>query len=408
MGILKMLFIIFLALYGLGEVVRFALGNNLYIKPLDIVVVCLVGVWLVGLYKTNKKHITQDKLFIPITLFVVVTFISLLFNFTNYNQNEIIVGLSYILRWILYANLYFVVKSFPLKFKKIIIYIIFFGAALITLLGFIQYFFYSNLRNLYYLGWDEHMHRMFSTFLDPNFAGALFVMYLIFSLSMFLYFLKSNKPKWANIAGLFSIGSLMSIFLTYSRSALIMFFVSIVIFSVLTKKIYWVVGLILCFSVFILISSRNFNIENINLFRMASSEARLESAKVAIQIIAKNPLLGVGFNVYRYAQVRYGVKGPIGSKTSHADAGTDNSFLFVLATTGLIGFFFYLKLLGSILKQSYVTYKNWKPNTIQKYLSIAVISSIGGIIIDSFFINSLFYSFVMIWMWVTLGLIEKE
>ena len=42
------------------------------------------------------------------------------------------------------------------------------------------------------------------------------------------------------------------------------------------------------------VSSKYFSIENINLFRIASSEARLDSARNALLIIEKNPFIGIG------------------------------------------------------------------------------------------------------------------
>ncbi len=408
MSILKFIFIIFLGTFCLGEVIRFDLGNNISIKPVDIAAIILFLTWTPHVFKKWKKDVRSNSLFIPIISIVIVMFVSLLFNIKNFSGNEIFVGLSYILRWILYMSLFFVVKSFPNKFKEKIVYLLLGIGAVITFFGFIQYFFYPNLRNLYYLGWDEHIHRMFSTFLDPNFAGAFFVLYLTFLTGMLLFFLKNNKTKQALFMGFISVFTLTSVYLTYSRSALIMLFVSAFIFLTLIKKIRWLIVIIGVSMLFILISSRNYYIENINLFRTASAEARIDSAKVVIEIIKNNPFFGVGFNTYRYAQIKYGFRSAVGSSISHADAGTDNSFLFILATTGIVGLIFYLNLLREILKRTYLNHKKFTDHNIQKYIGIIIISSVGGIIFDSFFVNSLFYSFVMIWMWILLGLIENN
>lgn len=406
--IIYFLFLSFLGLFSLGEVIRFNFGSNLFIKPLDIVMSALALFWFFTKLKSLKKIIFKDPLFIPIALFMFAALISLAFNFKNFSQSEIVVAFSYILRWGLYSSLYFIVKSFSPKFKSVILYLLLAIGILIVLFGFIQYFFYSNLRNLYYLGWDEHMHRMFSTFLDPNFAGAFFVLFLIFLSGILLYLLKNIMLKQAWIIGLISIFTLISIFLTYSRSALIMLIISTIIFSILTKKIKFIFVILLISIGFIAISSKNFNIENVNLFRIASTEARIDSAKIAIEIIRENPVFGVGFNTYRYAQIKYGFRNAINANVSHADAGTDNSFLFILATMGIVGLIAYCNLLYSVLRMAYFNYSKHKAAEIQKYISLVVIVSIGGIIINSFFINSLFYSFVMIWMWILVGLIENK
>lgn len=405
MDILKPIFVFFLLLFPLGETVRFNLGS-FSIKPVDIAALILFAVWVPRAFK--KTNIRSNKLFIPIFSVVAIMCISLVINIRNFSASEVFIAFSYVLRWILYASLFFIVKNFSEGFKEKIAYILLGIGAMFAFFGFIQYFFYSNLRNLYYLGWDEHIHRMFSTFLDPNFAGAFFVLYLFFLLGILLFLLNNNKTKQTWFIGLISVFTLISVFLTYSRSALIMLLVTTVIFFVLARKIKWIFVIILISIVFISISSKSFNVENINLFRIASTEARLGSARTAIEIIKNNPIVGVGFNTYRYAQVKYGFKSILNINVSHADAGTDNSFLFILATTGIIGLFFYLNLLCSILKKSYLSYKLSKENNIQKYIAVAATASLSGIIINSFFINSLFYSFIMVWMWILLGLISKN
>lgn len=408
MVILKFIFIILLGAFLSGEVIRFDLGNNISIKPVDIAAIILLLVWIILRIKNFIKNMMSDSLFTPMLLVVTIMCISLAVNFKYFYNNEILVGLSYIARWVLYASLYFVVKSFPPEFRRKIIYLLLITGGLFTFFGFIQYFFYSNLRNLYYLGWDEHMHRMFSTFLDPNFAGAFFVLYLFLLLSLLLYFTNNNKIIHARFIGFMSIFSLISIFLTYSRSALIMLLAATIVFCILSKKIKWIIAILFISIIFIIISSKNFNIENINLFRIASTEARIDSAKIAIRIIKDNPFLGTGFNTYRYVQIKYKFRNSVDSRASHADAGTDNSFLFIFATTGIVGLILYLNLIFKIIKRYYASYRKYTTINIQKYIAITVIASMSGIIINSLFINSLFYSGIMIWLWILLGITQRK
>lgn len=408
MGILKVIFVIFLLLFSFGEVFRFNFGTNVFIKPLDVILIAVFSIWLFGVFRSDVKSIFRDKLLIPIVLFVASMLLSLMLNFNNFSSNEIVVAFFYIARWVLYVSLYFVVKGFSSKFKQKIIYLLLLIGGLFVLFGFIQYFFYSSLRNLYYLGWDEHMYRMFSTFLDPNFAGSFFVLFLVFLSGIFLFFLNNNKIRQIRLIGFMFIFTLVSIYLTYSRSALIMLLVSIFIFSSLIKKRKWTFLIIGVSILFILFSWKNFYIENINLFRIVSAEARIDSAKIALEIIKNNPVFGVGFNTYRYAQVNYGFRDAVGSRSSHADAGTDNSFLFVASTTGIVGLILYLNLLVAILKRAFESYKQYKDKNFQKYMGLIIVASMGGIIANSFFVNSLFYSFAIIWLWILLGLIESN
>jgi len=111
-----------------------------------------------------------------------------------------------------------------------------------------------------------------------------------------------------------------------------------------------------------------------------------------MKIIQDHPVFGVGFNAYRYAQLNYGFRNDKAERISHADSGVDNSMLFVLATTGVVGFLFYLFMWIRILKTA----------------NVLIIASVIGVVIDSLFVNSLFYTYIMFWLWVIIGLRENK
>lgn len=376
---IKKLFIVVLFLFLLGEVFRIDFGRGLVVKPLDIGVGVLVFLWLVTKF-FKKQKIKQADILIPASMFAFIGLFSLTMNSFRLSINEFLISLSYLVRWIAYVGVFFVVNDFDKEFKKIILNLLIAVGSLIVGLGYVQYFFYSNLRNIIYLGWDEHMYRMFSVFLDPNFAGAFFVLFFLFLINIFL-----KKKNF--LMGMLTILTLGAVFLTFSRSALIMLIASSSLLLILINKKVWIAVLVGITFLVLTMSSRYFNIENINLFRVVSSEARLETAKEAIKIIQNRPIFGVGFDAYRYAKFNYIQKSQNAETISHADAGTDNSFLFVLATTGLVGFIFYMFLWFRILKVG----------------SALIVASAVGIFVDSLFINSLFYSFVMLWLWIIIA-----
>lgn len=277
MGLLKKIFIFILLLFPLGELIRIDLGNGVVIKPLDIGITLLILVWLIYVFLKRKK-IKHSYIFIPLILFALSGFFSLTINSVNLSILEFLVSFSYLLRWVAYAGIFFVVYDFDKEFKKKISNLLIVVGSLIVGLGYAQYFLYSNLRNLFYLGWDEHMARMFSVFLDPNFAGAFFTLFFLFLINLFLR--KKNI-----IIGFLAIFTLGAVFLTFSRSALIMLIISSTLMFVLINKKKLIALLFLIIIMVLLISSRYFNIENINLFRIVSSEARLDTARKAIKVI---------------------------------------------------------------------------------------------------------------------------
>lgn len=387
MGILKKLFIFSLFLFPLGELIRINLGNGFVVKPLDITVGILVFLWL-GIKIIKKQRIVQTNILLPIALFAASGLFSLIASNLHLSLSEFFISFSYLLRWVVYSGIFFVVNDFDKEFKNKISNLLIIIGSLIVGLGYIQYFFYPSLKGLFYLGWDEHMYRMFSVFFDPNFAGAFFVLYFLFLTSLFLR--KKSVP-----IGLLLILTLGAVFLTFSRSALIMLISSSSLFFMLMNRKIWIALLLGITFLVLLASSRYFNIENINFFRIVSSEARLKTAEKAMEIIEKYPIFGVGFNAYRYAKLDNNLRNDKLKTASHADAGADNSFLFVMATTGIVGFILYLFLWFRILNL------NVKHNSL-------VLSSVIGVFVSSLFINSLFYSLITMWLWIIIALRENK
>jgi O-antigen ligase len=382
---MKKLFIIALFLFLLGEVVRFDIGSGVVFKPLDLGVGIIFILWLI-LKIVKKEKIKPKQILIPALLFAVSGAFSLLINYSNLKPIQFFASSMYLVRWIAYAGMFFVVSDFDKQFKNIISKVLISIGSLIVGIGYIQYLLYPSLKNLYYLGWDEHMYRMFSIFLDPNYAGAFFVLFFLFLTYKFL----KKKSLAIGILGVLSLGA---VFLSFSRSALIMLIISSVLLLLLMNKKKWILVLLGITVLVLTISSRYFKIENINIFRMTSSVSRYETAKDAIEIIKAKPIFGVGFNAFRYAQIQFGFRNDL-NKISHADASTDNSFLFVLATTGLVGFIIYMFMWFSILKLG--------------INSPLLIASIAGVFVDSLFVNSLFYPFISLWLWVVIALSIKN
>ena len=432
MGLLKILTAVLILLFPLGELGRINVYNEISTTVNDILVFLIVTVWLVWLIlKKRFDGILKRKLAKPIFIFIFFAFLSLLFNYTSLKTPEFIISFLYLLRFVSYAGIYFIISGFDLKFKKVILILMVISGTLIVLAGFIQYFFYPNLRNLYYLGWDEHLYRLFSSFLDPNFAATIISLYLILILSI----LFSGLPPHPSLSlrervrgegftrmtqGMFlvliSIFAFVALLLTYSRSGYLMFFTSTSLLLLILGKKKFIAILLVVLTIGIIFLPKNLGGEGVKLLRTASVISRSEYLGNAITIFRDNPILGVGFNAYRYAQHRYGFIDDSNLRTSHAGAGTDNSFLFVLATTGIVGFAFYLYLWFKILKSCHreqvlgsfgmlnQVQHDTKKESFQKAISIVILACSVGLFVNAFFINSLFYPFVMEWMWILIGL----
>lgn len=398
MLLLKIFIILLLLFLPFGEILRFNIDNNIFLKPLDVVAV-LIAIIVCSNYLRNKSFRIAFSWYY--FLFPSIGFISLLLNSYWLKPTELFVSFLYLIRWISYLSLFFAIGQVDKKFRKKIEVFLLVDGIIVLFIGYIQFFFYPSLRNLFYLGWDEHLYRMFSSFFDPNFVGAFFVLYLIFIICLFW----CNKRKSRNFVLFYSLLStitLFAIFLTYSRSALLMLITSgIAFFSLIQRKkfILLLLGAILAF---VLIISPYFYIENLDLFRTNSSLARLTTTQHALQIIQSHPLIGVGFDSYRYVQIRYHFTKEATDFPANSAAGVDTSLLFVCATTGIMGFisYCYMWFRLFILARS-------KLRIQEDYYAVIFITSSVGLFINALFINSLFYAEIMAWMWIIAGMMRE-
>jgi O-antigen ligase len=400
MRLLKYIFIVFILLFPIAEIGRVQLLNGIAISVNDVLLLAVIIVWQLTHF-IKKQSFSIGKLSKPILIFSGIGLISLFLNLPNLGINNAFASSLYLMRWVAYALIYVIVNEFEPKFKQKIAYALLISGSIVVALGYLQFFFYPSLRNLYYLGWDEHLYRMFSSFLDPNFAGVFFVIFFIFVLSFVFNFLKQKSYIKTLFTLAISLATLIAIYLTYSRSALLMLAISVITYLIVKgqKKLIAVALLAIVLIIFIL--PKSFTTEGTNFLRAVSSEARVKTAQESLVIIQKSPIYGVGFNAYRFAANKLGIVTGQEWQTSHGGAGTDNSFLFVLATTGIIGLIIYLNLLHRII---ILGLNNLRKN---KY-AIVLISSLAGLLISSLFINSLFYVFILEWVWILASFTEKN
>lgn len=363
---MKLLFLVLFATLPLGQLGAIPIASGVTIYAHDIAVILLL------IFSRNK--VFRGRLRFPIVLFVWAAVASLAANAYAFPPNEFFTSSLYLVRWILYANMYFVAQAMPPQFILKGLYG--FGVTLAGL-GLIQYFWYPYLRNLWYLGWDPHLYRVFSTFLDPNFAG------LVFVLTLFL----GAKQKYSLLTqGI----TLAAFFLTYSRSSYLAFLVGVSVWLILTKKTKFIFFIASIFVIILLVLPKPDG-EGVKLFRTVSTFARIGNWQRSLELIREPRPFGIGFNTLRYEQRRRGWLDDSGM-ISKAGAGFDNSVIFIWATTGILGFFAYIFLLWSQLKIG----------------SIVLISSVAAILVHSMFSNSLFYPWVMLWVWVLTAVVKQS
>lgn len=372
--IIQKLTLLLVISFPIGLLLRLKLSTNVYVVPQDI----LVGLifLLTAVYFIKKRKIPKNNFVRFQLVFVFIGVASLLLNCLFYTDVKLIQSILYPLRYLFYLSI-FVAPLSP-SFLKRIGSVMLFSGIIIILMGYWQFFFYYDLYKLFYLGWDNHLYRMFSSFLDPNFAGVFFVMFF------FYLFTRIGSGKFEAVYKeiILAFCTVIAIYLTFSRTALVSLLVGIVSYAVITKKIKQVlfVGLLMIAFLFLISDT---HVEGLNPLRTASTSKRIDSVKESIDIISKNPIGGVGFNAFRYAQLRYGYRNEKGASWSNADAGTDNSFLFAFVTTGSIGVIVYI-FSWFLLGKEILTH--------QKKKIVILFPTMIALIVGSLFTNVLFYT----------------
>ncbi len=347
-------------LFSLGQLGRisfFSQQINFYLYE----VVLTLSLFLL-FFKYRFKPIKEAwKKFKPLFFFLFILLISLLINWSKYNSFENTVASLYFFRLILYFSTYFFYFRYHVKidkkFSKVIKNGVFIIAVLTIISTVIQYFFYPDLRNLLYQGWDPHLYRTFGVFFDTSIAAAIFG----------ILFLTINQP-------IIKMIYLILIALSFSRAVYLGLSLTLIYIFIQKKQFKKILLFSLFFIVLIFIIPKPAG-EGVNLKRFYSITSRGQDYLQGINLWKKKPVLGYGYNRIRYVK---------NSDSFHSGASFSSSFLTILVSSGVLGL---LGFLG-------VLWRLGKINKISQPLIIflSIISLFDNIILHPFILYLLFMS----------------
>ena len=387
MTLLTLLFFVSL-LFGQLTGIVVAPGVTLYLHD-----VLLVTLLMVAGIRSITKPFRRPALLPAIAGFAGISLLSLVPAASKFAPAEVIQSAMYAVRWITYALLYVVVvqRVVPMGIWLWGLYGTGVGFAV---LGLAQYVLYPSLANLSYLGWDPHYYRVFSTLLDPNFTGILLVFTLFLGAALLVM---HKKTRWWLL--IVQSTTMLALLLTYSRSSYVAFLAGVLVWIIMRRT--WKLGIIgMAVFVFAVLLLPQHGLDVLRLTRLDSTMARIGNWKESLAIIGQSPLVGHGFNTLRFLREHRGetLDRVIISK---AGAGMDSSLLFIGATTGLVGFgaYAWLWYKAVILAKRL---RN-KKNSVLRY---AYLMTLVSLFMHSLFVNSAFYPWVMIWVWILVGVIE--
>lgn len=323
---------------------------------LDLTVI-LVSISI--LFSKKRKEIFSGPITKPLIIFLTVAVISLFINFKQAISASLPLSIFYLLRLIVYPSLFFAGRYIGFhRLKKPLLISI----SIFSLLCLLQYFIFPDMRYLKNLGFDDHYFRLIGPFYDPNFTGAVLA-------GIALYFIGNDKILWS----LPFVGLLAP---TVSRASYLVFVLGL-IYHLFSRKQIKILLVLVMLGIGVLLIPKPSG-EGVNLLRTFSIISRIDSWQQGLSLFFEKPIIGWGYNTLR------------GIDNSRFQI--DNSFIYLLATTGIIGFLAFINLIYKIFK---VIKNNGTKLLISSFL------------IHSLFNNTFFYIWILALSWLALG-IEQE
>jgi len=390
-----------LALGNVGRIPAGALGGrSAPVVALDLVV---VAVWLVLLYAfaTRRARLALDGVAGAAAAFVVVALISTAMAFSRYSlgATDGLGVLAFLVRWIAYFGWYpFVAWCLTADESRDAWRDVERALFVFCLFGILQSAFLPGFAQMINAGgelkeWDVQGRRLVSTLLDPNFAGLVIVIALLFRLARVAEDEMESGPAMIVLSA--------GVLLTVSRSAILALIVGLGVL-VLARGLrlrlikLFVAGALLLLPFLSLVIAFAAGFHKLG-FDMSAAQRFVPWTR-AIRLIAEHPLLGIGFNAIQQAQESHGWR-PIGG----ADVSLDGGLLFVAAMTGLIGVGIYVLMMISIWRASRRAWRDPEVPALDRAHATATAASMAAVVVHSLFVNSLLLPFVMQILWVMWG-----
>jgi O-antigen ligase len=312
---------------------------------------------------------------------------------------ELSVSLAYLARWCAYFMLYVVLRAsisadragelWRAVEHMLVIFAVF---------GIVQAAFLPNFAQMVYpdsrtaVDWDVQGHRLVSTVLEPNIAGAMLMIGVLMQLS--LISTGARVSRWKLIV------LLAALVLTVSRSSALGFLVGIGVLFVARGLSKRLIKLAAAVSVLVLLAlpkiiALAIAYQKFDLSAESSAGARVFAWLRALTVFADHPIFGVGFNTFGFVAERYGWE-----RLGAAAYGSDGGLLFIAAMTGIVGLAVYCGMLALVIRKCRSLWRNPVATDEQRGVAIGTAASIAAVVVHSVFVNSILTTYVMEMMWV--------
>jgi O-antigen ligase len=332
-------------------------------------------------------------------LFAVVGAVSAVLAVPKFSLSgfELVFSLAYLARWLVYFSLYVVAINLVTRadiprllaaFDTSALLFAAFGCFQAAFLpGFAQLVYPDSVQ---YADWDPQGHRLVSTFLDPNYAGALLVIALLVTAGRIASGerISAWKPSLLLAALLLTLSR--SSFLALAVGALVVLFARGVS-ARLMKIAAFVALLTIPFIPSLLRFAAGFNKLGVD----ASALQRLVAWARALRVVADNAIIGVGFNTYGYVGRFYGF-----DATGTSAFALDGGLLFIAVMTGVVGVLLYVGMLALIVWRCRSVWVDATMTSSERGTAVGIAAATVAMVVHSLFVNSLLLPFLMEPLWI--------
>lgn len=394
-----------LVVANLGRVPAVATGGREFpVLVNDLAVGVLIT--LASIAFAQQRRLELDRPAVLGALFVAVGAVSTLLAIPRFglSASQAAVSLAYLARWVVYFAVYVIVVNVVraadanrvwAALETAILLFASFGVVQAVFMPDFALMIYPDARA--YLDWDPQGHRLVSTFLDPNYAGAFILIGLVVALA--------QQAMGARVAPWKLVLLLAALFMTASRSSVLAFVCAGAVLMAargLSKHMVRAAGagavIVGAALPWLLEWARAYNKLEID----ASALTRVMNWIHGLTIVGDHPVLGIGFNTWGFVQERYGWA--VAGQHHAASFGIAGGLLFVAALTGLVGLGLYVGMLVAIIRRARAIWRDGARSPEHRGLALGGAALVPMIVVHSLFVNSLFYPFLMEALWVVWGL----
>lgn len=369
------------------------LGYELPVLPQELVLVAALG--LSALVCLQARRLRLDAVVGAAVVFALIGAGSAIATAVRLRLelSELAYSLAYLLRWVTYMGLYVAIinigrtedaeRLWATLERTIIAFAAFGVVQAIAIPGFAQRVYPTGSETL---GWDEQGHRLVSTVLDPNFAGAMILLPLLVQLGRMAFGVR--VPLWKP---LLLTGALL---LTASRSSILALAVGgLVILTVrgLRRRVARfgaiALALLLPFTPLLVQFGQTYEKFGVN---DGSALSRLVTWLRALTVLADHPVFGVGFNTYGFVQESYGW-----DRLGRDGFGLDGGLLFIAVLTGGVGLSVFLLMLAAVVRRCRRLWRDGDADPVARGTALGAAAGVPALCAHSLFTNSLLLPWVV-------------